>query len=252
MGEGSAPSPGRVRVLYRLGSGELAETTLDRMSGDEIVDGLPVRECRSFKGQLHYSGWYWSTSVSRLVVYESRLELTRIILADFDPSVVGIIGQPFRLIGADGSRIRRHVPDLLLTSASGGVTVVDVKRAELRDEPKVRVQFGWTEAVLAARRWRFESWFGNPPSSQVVANVRFLARYRRAATVESSLIPGVLETVGDGSSIAQVERSLVGQELLLVRPVVMHLLWTGRLVTDLEQRLGQDSVVSLKRAKDGS
>jgi len=36
----------------------------------------------------------------RLVVYESRLELARIMLADFDPSVAGIAAQPLLLTGA--------------------------------------------------------------------------------------------------------------------------------------------------------
>jgi hypothetical protein len=32
-----------------------------------------------------------------MVVYESRLELARIMLADFDPTVVGIAAQPTQL-----------------------------------------------------------------------------------------------------------------------------------------------------------
>ena len=51
----------------------------------DVVAGLPVREFRSYKGRQHYSGWYWSATLNGLVVYESRLELARIMLADFDP-----------------------------------------------------------------------------------------------------------------------------------------------------------------------
>lgn len=39
-----------------------------------------------------------------MVVYESRLELARIMLADFDPIVVAIAAQPLQLNGSDGSR----------------------------------------------------------------------------------------------------------------------------------------------------
>lgn len=31
------------------------------------------------------------------VIYESRLELSRLLFADFDPSVHGIVAQPFLL-----------------------------------------------------------------------------------------------------------------------------------------------------------
>jgi hypothetical protein len=41
--------------------------------------------------------------MSRLAAYESCLELARIMLADFDPSVAGIAAQPFVLAGADGT-----------------------------------------------------------------------------------------------------------------------------------------------------
>jgi hypothetical protein len=77
----------------------------------DVVAGLPVREFRWYKGRQHYSGWYWSAMLGRLVAYESRLELARIMLADFDPSVTGIAAQPFLLTGADGIRRgRRPVP----------------------------------------------------------------------------------------------------------------------------------------------
>jgi hypothetical protein len=49
-----------VRVEYRSGVGDLADTTLDRVVLDELAGGLPVREFRWYKGRKHYSGWYWS------------------------------------------------------------------------------------------------------------------------------------------------------------------------------------------------
>jgi hypothetical protein len=51
---------------------------------------------------------------ARLTYYESRLELSRILLADLHPDVVEIVAQLFQLTGCDGEVRRRHVPDLLL------------------------------------------------------------------------------------------------------------------------------------------
>jgi hypothetical protein len=45
------------------------------------------------------------------VIYESRLELARLLLADADPEVVGIAAQPFLLIEGVEVKPRRHVPD---------------------------------------------------------------------------------------------------------------------------------------------
>ena len=97
-------------MTYRASSGAVVDTTLDRLWTDEVIARLPVREFRCYKGRRHYSGWYWCATGQRLVVYESRLELARIMLADFDPAVTAVAAQPFRLIGRDGSRVRRHVP----------------------------------------------------------------------------------------------------------------------------------------------
>ena len=164
-------------MRFRKADGGLSDTTLDRVSVDDVVAGLPVRVFRSYKGRQHYSGWYWSAVLGRLVVYESRLELARIMLADFDPAVAGLAAQPFLLAGADGGRVRRHVPDLLLVGADGGVTVVDVKAPSRMADPAVEAQFSWTREVCAGRGWGFEAWSGADP--RLLANVRFLAGYRR-------------------------------------------------------------------------
>lgn len=229
-----------VRVTYRVGSGAAADTTLDRLRVDEVIAGLPVREFRWYKGRRHYSGWYWCATGQRLVVYESRLELARIMLADFDPAVIAVAAQPFRLIGRDGSRVRRHVPDVLLAGADGGVTVVDVKAPGKRADPEVRAVMEWTRQVAALRGWAFEEWYGAAP--RLLENVRFLAGYRRRGLIDEQLIPAVLEAAGEPSPVAGVERR-VSAHPALVRPVVLHLLWSGELVTDMGRPLGGDSVI---------
>jgi hypothetical protein len=230
-----------IRVTYRASSGTVVDTTLDRLSADEVVAGLPVREFRWYKGRRHYSGWYWCATGQRLVAYESRLELARIMLADFDPAVTAVAAQPFRLIGRDGSRVRRHVPDVLLAGADGGVTVVDVKAAGKRADPEVRAVMEWTRQVAALRGWAFEEWYGAPP--RLLENVCFLAGYRRRALIDEQLIPAVLEAAGGSSPVIDVERRVRGAHPALVRPVVMHLLWSGDLVTDMGRPLGGDSVI---------
>jgi hypothetical protein len=47
----------------------------------------PYRIFRSYRGQRHYSGSYYSMTDGRHVIYESRLELARALLADFSPEV---------------------------------------------------------------------------------------------------------------------------------------------------------------------
>jgi hypothetical protein len=238
---------GSVEVRFRQADGGFVDSTLDRVPVELVVAGRPVREFRWYRGRQFYSGWYWSATTGGLVAYESRLELDRILLADFDSSVVGIAAQPFLLVGVDGERVRRHVPDLLLLHECGTVRVVDVKPCHRLRNPDVAAVFAWTERLVAARGWVFEVWSG--AEEHLVANVRFLAGYRRGAVVCEQLLPVALDLAGSCATIGALEHALTGvASPLLVRPVVLRLVWSGRLVADLTRPLGRDTSIRVAGA----
>jgi hypothetical protein len=87
--------------------GDVVELPLTDARVEELVSAPPWRGLRWRKGQRHYSGLWWSSIMAAHVGYESRLELARLILADFDPSVRMIVSQPF-LIEADRDGRRRR------------------------------------------------------------------------------------------------------------------------------------------------
>jgi hypothetical protein len=220
----------------------MATCSLDRLSVDEVLAAGPVREFRWYRSRRYYSGWYWSATMGELVAYESRLELARIMLADLDPDVVGIAAQPFQLTGRDGAVLRRHVPDLLLQRADGGVLVVDVKPAHRMQDPTVRAVFDWTATVVGWRGWGFEAWSG--VDAVLLANVAFLAGYRRPQVVDVSLVDDVLAAAVSQHTIAGIEHT-VDAPAVRVRPVLLHLLWIGRLRADLATPIGPASRVEV-------
>lgn len=236
-----ALSADAISVRYRSNIDAEVSTTLDRVVVDELARGLPVREFRWYKGRRHYSGWYFSTTTMSMIAYESRLELARIMLADFDLQVNFIAAQPFQLVGADGCRIRRHVPDLLLVDAVQGVTVVDVKAPHKQGDAETVALMDWTERVVALRGWAFQAWYGAPKN--LLANVAFLAGYRRESAVEKALIPKVMAVVDHSVSIVDVEMALSPLHSAVVRPVILHLIWRGRLQADLDRLLDGSSLV---------
>jgi hypothetical protein len=242
MSSSSGHPASRVRLRYRRVDGGFADTSLERVVVDEVVGGLPVREFRSYKGRRHYSGWYWSSTMGRLVAYESRLELARLMIADQDRDVAGIAAQPFLLRGSDGGRQRRHVPDFLLVDRSGAVTVVDVKAASRINDPLVVAIFAWTRELAAWRGWGFEAWCG--ADQRLLDNVAFLAGYRRSAVIAAELVPAVLAAAREQHSIGAIERTLCGEHpAALIRPAVLHLIWHGRLDADLASPLSAGTVV---------
>jgi hypothetical protein len=232
-----------VGVRYRPADGaDLVDTTLARAASADLVTARPVREFRWYRGRTFYSGWYWSATTGSLVAYESLLEQARILLADFNTDVCGIAAQPFQLREEFGAAVRRHVPDLLLSHRDGRVTVVDVKPARRLVDPTVRAVFDWTAELAALRGWGFEAWSGADPV--LLANIRFLAGYRRAFTINPNLCAALLDLVDRRVSVGAVERAArtLG-EPYQVRPALLHLLWSRQLASDLSIPLSAASPV---------
>jgi hypothetical protein len=94
-------------VSLRLVDGSEVRRPLRLAQAREVTAAVPWRATRSAKGQTHFPGFYWSATTGRHVIYVSRLELARLLLADFDPDVVAIRGRD--------RQGRRHRPVVVLT-----------------------------------------------------------------------------------------------------------------------------------------
>lgn len=101
----------------RYENGSVHEVPFLQVRLADFTGSAPWRRVRSVHGQAHYAGSYASATTGGHVVYESRLELARLLLADFDPAVREIFAQPCLLVARVGDRVRRHVPDFLLVIA---------------------------------------------------------------------------------------------------------------------------------------
>ncbi|MGY0069660.1 TnsA-like heteromeric transposase endonuclease subunit [Streptomyces sp. QTS137] len=163
------------RTSVRAGSQELATASI-RYEDDSVCsvelgqlrrgsfDGsVPWRRVRSAKGHKHHPGEYASATTRGPVVHESRLELARLLLADFDAQVAWIYAQPCRLRAPVGGRWRLHVPDFLLVLADGNVRVVNVKPADRLLDPKIAEALAWPRELLEGRGWQYEVWSGADP-----------------------------------------------------------------------------------------
>ncbi|WP_345579247.1 TnsA-like heteromeric transposase endonuclease subunit [Streptomyces prasinosporus] len=156
----------------------------------------------------HYSGKYSSATTGGHVVHESRLELARLLPADFDPAARGIFAQPCRLAARVGDRVRHHVPDFLLVMCSGTVRVVNVKPAGLLQDPEIVEALAWPGELFGQHGWEYEIWSG--AERVLLENVRFLAAYRRPGVVPEAEVEQAWEQVVDGEEPALAERRPAG------------------------------------------
>jgi hypothetical protein len=213
---------GEVHLSFKDSAGTVDETELAMARTTDLLAGQPWRTFRWHRGQAHYSGWYWSATMGRHVVYESRLELARLLLADFDPRVVSFAAQPFHVTCRVQGRVRNHVPDFLLMDQNGLVTVVNVKPADLLNNPAVADALGWAGKVFAERGWRHEVWSG--AREPMLTNVRFLAGYRYRDRVAADVVACVEDTIDAPVCLGELEATWPGQSRA-VRSAALHLLW---------------------------
>ncbi len=225
--------------------GVVATVPLAELGVDHLRACEPIREVSWRNGQLHLPGYYWCATMGSLVLYESRLELARLWLADFDPTVVAIYAQPFTLSyrrAAGG--VARHTPDFALLAADGGVRVVDVKPAEMLGRTEVVQKLSeadaWLESVAG---FDVEFWTGEAP--EFLANLQFLARYRNPALFNSDDTLTAAARVGASIAIRDAEALLQGAGMREPRPVLLHLLWSHWFTADLSRPLGPETVLEL-------
>lgn len=90
------PIPARVRGKYkqpmasvRYDDASVRQVPFKDLRLADFTWSVPWRKFHSVHGQAHYSGRYASATMAGFVVYESRLELARLLLADMDPAVRG-------------------------------------------------------------------------------------------------------------------------------------------------------------------
>lgn len=174
------------------------------------------------------------------MIFESRLELANLLAADFDQRISRIVAQPFLMTAEVDGVGRRHVPDFLLLTGSGPL-VVDVKPASKLAKDEVAFVLGWARTVVENRGWRYEVW--TEPEAARLENIRFLAGYRRSWLFDPALLASVQASVADGMTLGEVFGSAWQADVNLVRSAVLHLLWSGSFVTDIERPLSSASAV---------
>ncbi|MFE7427359.1 TnsA-like heteromeric transposase endonuclease subunit [Streptomyces sp. NPDC057545] len=203
-------------------------------------DVAPVRAFKSYKGQRHLPGLWWSSTVDGHIGYESWLERDHVMLLDFEPSVVGISSQPFWLFWrSDAGKGISHAPDYFARRENGTGVVVDCRPADRR-KPRDVAKFEATQAACTQVGWEFR--LVGAPDAIVMRNVRWLAGYRhprhRLEPVASELLAAFTKPqplVAGASAVG---------DPIGVLPVLFHLLWSHELTVDVSVPLLAVALVS--------
>ncbi len=199
----------------------------------------PARRFPSYKGQRHFNGRWWSSTMGQHVGYESWLERDHLMLLDHDLAVVAVASQPFWLFWPAGEdKVRSHVPDYFARLADSTALVVDCRPVE-RIKPKDMAAFEATRAACELVGWQYR--LAGAPDAIVVANVRWLAGYRHPRH-EVPAVAAPLRQVFAEPYPLMAGAEQVGDPIGVL-PVLFHLLWRHELHADLSVPLHPDTPV---------
>jgi hypothetical protein len=229
-------------VAFRPAAGEPRSVPARAAASTALFRAAPWRTFRSYLGQRHYPGTYWAATTRDHVVYESRLELANLVLADFNPGVNNIVAQPFLLTATVDDQKRRHIPDYLWDSVSG-VVVVDVVRSERMTDPHIATLSMWTKVVVESIGWSYL--VVNEPEIIRMTNVRFLAGYRRDWLINQEVLSDLRCRRDDlvGLPIGNVGAVVGTHPGPLVRAALLSMLWGHEFDVDLDRRLSASTVL---------
>lgn len=233
-------------VSYRPAAGVERAVSAETVSPVALLQAAPWRTFRWYFGQRHYPGAYWSATQRDHVIYESRLELANLLLADFDPAVRQIVAQPFLLTAEVNGQLFIHIPDYLLGTDREPV-VVDVVRGERMVKPEIMFLCAWTRQIVESLGWSYV--VENEPPRIRLANVRFLAGYRRDWLINTPILNEMRSCSAQfaGMSIADAEQAVRPYPQQVVRPVLMHLLWCHEYCVELDGPLRSSTVLEAPR-----
>jgi hypothetical protein len=161
------------------------------------------------------------------------------MLMDFDPAVAAVASQPFWLRWRDEEdRVRRHAPDYFVRKHDGSAVVVDV-RPDDRIPERDAATFAVTAAACESAGWEYRRSGDLDPV--LVANARWLSRYRHPRCLAPEIAPVLLDAFAGGRGLFEAAE-LAGDRLRTL-PVLFHLMWRRHLTADLSVPLGMATVV---------
>ena len=217
----------------------IADVPITHLNNVGVANLSPVRIPRSYKGQLHLGGKYLFAGTGEHVLFESRLEQDALRFLDHDRAVRHVAAQPLMLKFTFEGRPYLHYPDFLVERTGRPNLLLNVRTEAFLRTPQATRAFGAARKLADALGWDYETW--SESSTVLNLNLRFLGGFRFPPHDCERLMPRVLLACQGVVRLEDLAQRVSPEAL--VRPVIFHLLWKGRLHADLNCPLGNHTVL---------
>lgn len=218
------------------------------LGGIRFESCVPIRTFPAYRGRRSRQGRYWFSRSQSHVRFESRFEMTALMVLDFVGHATAVSSNPFWLLWPTGTTPVRHAPDFFVRRRDESVLIVDVKPAQ-RMTDKDRVQHDWTRAVCGELGWDYQEF--TELNVVLERNLRLLSGYRhpRFAPPDDSgaLIAAQARAAGENGvrlpELIDAAALCTGLTADQVIAAVYHMLWNAQLHVDLNHPLTWNATV---------
>ncbi|ROQ37060.1 hypothetical protein EDF46_2506 [Frondihabitans sp. PhB188] len=239
-----APPPHGCVVVINTGL-RRRNVPLDSLTERDLIDCYPVRRFQRNYAQGHKPGTVWLHTNRDLVAFESQLERSFAVLADFHPEIVHIASQPMTMRFRWREEDTTHTPDYLILSSCGCLLFVDVKTPEEAAKPEWVDKHAAVAHQLAGAGMGHLVWTGM--HQRIVQNLGMMASARpsdddyntRGRQVWSLIKSNLGGTLDDIAATAATNGVAASEARVLIR----RMIWTGRVGTDLGSRFDGRSLL---------
>lgn len=188
----------------------------------------------------------------RIVQYESQAEQSHLLRLDRDPTVKEYTSQPEVITYLDrwDDTIKQYVPDFRVLRVDGTVELHTVTTQAQRKADSIKEREAAIERYCRERSWRYVVFDERTlPGPAERANLLALVCYRPSVYADSAVEAAAENTLVAGERRAFRELAAdIESELMLAPAHVVaalgHLLWHGKLGTDLQTLLIDDATIT--------
>ena len=232
------------QAAFRTGPETIAVVPIAEVADIPFESDLPFRAIPRYAAQRNAPGLYWSCTDRQHLAYESHLEQMWMTWLDFDPTVAAMRAQPVQIRGvtADGTRWQ-HTIDLFYRHRDNTVTLAEVKHPVLLKGPGVEMKIDLVRDALADARVTFEVLTELAPTRW--ANVALLRAYGRPLPIPDATRHWIAQRVARPDTIRRVFDDPDAPPYH--QAALFSALWHGTVRTDIDEPLGERSVVVAAR-----
>lgn len=236
-------------ITWVDGARTKSTTSLRHGDASAILRGYPIRRIQSRRAARSITGRWWTSRLNAssddtderrsLIGFESRVEARFLLACEFDPNIVAVAAQPFR-ISAPGRPADRHVPDYIVQRRDGTVFTCDVRPEALFNDAAREVATD-TRALVSAAGWAHLVFHDLDPV--VHRNLDWLARMRTGGAVPALVDAARRAMTSDTYGTLELKLLRSGVPQPFIRPAIDSLIWGHEFSVDLARRLDIDTIL---------